>query len=681
MSDKLKLHSYDNQQAYFPNISSYNQLYQKSITHTDEFWAEEANKFLTFYKKWDKVSEFKYSKDEVYIKWFEGAKLNVCYNCVDRHADKTPNKTAIIWESDNPKISSKITYAELKDNVSRFANILKKHKVKKGDVVTIYMPMIPEAAYAMLACARIGAIHSVVFGGFSPEALKERIIDGKSKFVITADEGVRAGKTVPLKKNVDTAIKLLEETAKNKKETAQEDGKELAKLSDDLQCLVIKHTFNEKVTYEIGRDFVYQDELPTVSNNCECEIMDAEDALFILYTSGSTGKPKGLLHTSAGYLLYTAVTHKYVFDYHDGDIYWCTADIGWITGHSYIIYGPLANGATTLMFEGTPNHPTVSRFFDVVQKHKVNQFYTAPTAVRMLMAEGERSYTGVDLSSLKILGSVGEPINPEAWSWYNDKIGKNKCPIVDTWWQTETGGFLITPLPFATKLQPASATKPFFGVEPVIVDDTNKPVAPNTKGALCINKSWPAQARTIWGNHKRFIDTYFTQYSGRYFSGDGAFFDTSLEPTGNYVITGRMDDVINISGHRIGTAEVESALVMHKEIAEAAVVGIPHKIKGQAIFGYVVLNSDSTLDVNCHKTIQKLNEELAEIVKREIGSLAKPEAVLVVKALPKTRSGKIMRRILRKIAIDDFDDFGDTKTLLNPEAVKDIIISKKNSTT
>jgi acetyl-CoA synthetase len=624
--------------------ATYEAWYKQSIENPDKFWAEQADKEINWIKKWDKVSDWSYAKDNVHIKWFEGAKLNVCYNCVDRHLPKRANQTAIIWEGDNPNESKAITYAELKNEVSKFANVLKSIGVKKGDVVTIYLPMILEATYAMLACARIGAIHSVVFGGFSPDSLKGRIEDGNSKFVITADEGVRGGKKVPLKNNVDESLKDL----------------------PDVKVLVVKHT-GGKINWN-KNDIWYHDEYAKASAECECEVMDAEDPLFILYTSGSTGKPKGLMHTSGGYILFTAITHKYTFDCQEGDIYWCTADVGWVTGHSYIVYGPLANGATTLMFEGIPTYPDVSRFWQVIDKHKVNQFYTAPTAIRMLMASGEEPVKKTSRKSLRILGSVGEPINPEAWRWYFDVVGDGRCPIVDTWWQTETGGFLITPLPYATELKAGSATKPFFGIKPALVDNENNLLEGNdVAGNLCILASWPSQARTVWGDHKRFAETYFTQFPGRYFSGDGC----KRDEDGYYWITGRVDDVLNVSGHRIGTAEVESALVLNHKVAEAAVVGYPHDIKGQGIYAYVTLKQGIVAN-------EELKKELNETVRKAIGPIAKPDIIQFAPQLPKTRSGKIMRRILRKIAENDYGNLGDTKTLLNPEAVEDLIKNRVN---
>lgn len=622
----------------------YEEMYKSSIEDPENFWAEQAEEFLHWEHKWHKVRDFSYEKNNVHIKWFEGGKLNLCYNAVDRHLTKKADQVAIIWEGDDPKDDKKVTYKQLHEEVSKFGNILKSLGVDKGDVVTIYMPMILEAAYAMLACARIGAVHSVVFGGFSPEALKGRIEDCNSKFVITADEGVRGGKSVPLKNNVDEAIEGL----------------------DGIKTLVVKRT-GGKIDWQDGRDFWYHEKYLNASHDCTCEIMDAEDPLFILYTSGSTGKPKGLLHTTGGYGLYTAITHKYTFDYQDGDIYWCTADVGWVTGHSYIIYGPLINGATTVMFEGVPTYPSVSRCWEIVDKHQINQFYTAPTAIRALMASGDEPVKKTDRSSLRVLGTVGEPINPEAWRWYYEVVGNSKCPIVDTWWQTETGGFLITPLPYAIQQKPGSATRPFFGIKPAIVDNGNKVLEGEAAGSLCILESWPSQARSIYGDHQRFMDTYFSQFSGRYFSGDGARRDAD----GYYWITGRVDDVLNVSGHRLGTAEVESALVLHEDVSEAAVVGYPHDIKGQGIYCFVTLN-------NGVEPTEELKQKLVELVRKEIGPIAKPDLIQFAPALPKTRSGKIMRRILRKIAENDYGNLGDTKTLLNPEAVENLIENRLN---
>ncbi len=622
--------------------ATYQRMYEESVSNPERFWAEQAER-LDWIKKWDKVKDTSFEGD-INIKWFEGGRLNICYNCIDRHLEKRGHQTAIIWEGDNPEASTSITYNDLYLHVCRFANVLKKLGVKKGDTVTIYMPMIPEAAYAMLACARIGAVHSVVFGGFSPEALRGRIEDCNSKLVITADEGVRGGKKVPLKANTDKAVENIE----------------------DIKVLVIDNTNND-IVWNDKRDVWYRDAVLDVSDECEPEEMDAEDPLFILYTSGSTGKPKGILHTSAGYLLYAALTHQYVFDYQEGDVFWCTADVGWVTGHSYIIYGPLANAATTLMFEGVPNYPDDSRFWQVVDKHKVNSFYTAPTAIRALMAKGVEPVNKTSRESLRILGSVGEPINPEAWLWYYNVVGEGGSPVVDTWWQTETGGHLITPLPYATDLKPGSATLPFFGVRPVIVDNEGRELEGECEGNLCIADSWPGQARSIYGDHKRFRETYFSQFPGKYFSGDGCRRDRD----GYYWITGRVDDVLNVSGHRLGTAEIESALVAHEKVAEAAVVGYPHDIKGQGIYAYVTVNESVAVDDN-------LKSELAGWVRQEIGPIAKPDLLQFAPGLPKTRSGKIMRRILRKIAENNFDNIGDTSTLLNPEVVEYLIEHRLN---
>ncbi len=621
----------------------YESMYQNSIENPDAFWSEQANIFLSWEKKWQTVHDWNFTTGN--IKWFEGAKLNSCYNCVDRHLKTRADQVAIIWESDDPNKSEKITYKQLHTKVSQFANILKKRNIKKGDRVCIYMPMIPEAAYAMLACARIGAVHSVVFGGFSPESIKDRILDSDCQIVITADEGIRGGKSVPLKANTDLAV---------------------AQCPNVHTVLVIQHT-KGKVDWNDKHDIWYHEELATVSDSCPIEIMDAEDPLFILYTSGSTGKPKGVLHTTAGYHLFAAITHKYVFDYQEGDIYWCTADVGWITGHTYILYGPLANGATTLMFEGIPTYPDASRFWQVCDKHKVNIFYTAPTAIRALMREGNSYVEKTSRSSLRLLGTVGEPINPEAWEWYYHLIGNANCPIVDTWWQTETGGHLITPLPGAIKMKPGSASKPFFGVVPGIVDNDGKLLDGECEGNLVMTQSWPGQMRSIYGDHQRFIDTYFTTYPGMYFTGDGAKRDAD----GDYWITGRVDDVLNISGHRMGTAEVESALVKHQSVAEAAVVGYPHDIKGQGIYAYVTL-------INGVESTEQLISELIAQVRHEIGPIAKPDIIQWAPALPKTRSGKIMRRILRKIACNEIDTLGDTSTLADPAVVDDLIINRKN---
>ncbi len=616
----------------------YEEMYNRSVDDPEAFWAEQAEKFVTWFKPWDKVMEVDYRKAE--IKWFEGAKLNVAYNCLDRHLDSRGDQVAIIWEGDDPAVDKKITYTELHALVCKFANVLKSRGVGKGDCVSIYMPMIPEAAVAMLACARIGAIHSIVFGGFSPEALRDRILDSDCRVVITADEGPRSGKTVPLKANVEKALEGCPEVH---------------------TTIVVRRTGNE-VPGNADRDVWYQEAMDAVSSDCPAEEMDAEDPLFILYTSGSTGKPKGVLHTTGGYQLYTAMTHKYVFDYHDGDIYWCTADVGWVTGHSYIVYGPLANGATTLMFEGVPTYPDASRFWQVVDKHQVNIFYTAPTALRALMAQGDALVRQTDRTSLRTLGTVGEPINPEAWEWYYNVVGEKRCPIVDTWWQTETGGILITPLPGAIPLKPGSATRPFFGIQPALVDADGNELEGATSGNLVIKQSWPGQMRTVFGDHDRFIETYFKMYPGNYTTGDGARRDED----GYYWITGRTDDVINVSGHRMGTAEVESALVLHESVAEAAVVGYPHEIKGQGIYAYVtpMVGVDPT---------DELRKELVQLVRKEIGPIASPDVIQWAPGLPKTRSGKIMRRILRKIAANELDSLGDTSTLADPAVVDDLI--------
>ncbi len=618
----------------------YHTLYAKSIKNKESFWDEQANQFLTWFTPWKKTKNTSFDGN-VDIKWFEGGKLNVSYNCIDRHLKTRGNQTAIIWEGDDPTQDKKITYNTLHQKVCLFANSLKKLGVKKGDVVTLYMPMIPEAAYAMLACTRIGAVHSVVFAGFSPEALKGRVLDCESKLIITAKASRRGGKSVPLKDNVDKAVTNLQ----------------------DVKTLIVDYPDSDILLNE--NDYLYSAISSGLPTDCPPEAMDAEDPLFILYTSGSTGKPKGVLHTTGGYLLYAAITHKYVFDYHDGDVYWCTADVGWITGHSYILYGPLTNGASTLMFEGIPTHPDCTRFWQVIDKHKVTMFYTAPTALRALMADGETSLAGTDRSSLRVLGTVGEPINPEAWRWYYEEVGKSQCPIVDTWWQTETGGHLITSTPYAIDMKPGSATLPFFGVEPVIVDNDGKALEGEAEGNLCFKDSWPGQMRSVYGDHERFISTYFTQFKGLYFSGDGCRRDKD----GYYWITGRTDDVLNVSGHRLGTAEIESALVSHDKVAEAAVVGIPHDIKGQGIFCYVTLNKGEV-------GTDELRKELVTWVRKEISPIATPDAIQWAASLPKTRSGKIMRRILRKIATNDITELGDTSTLLNPEIV-DILIQDR----
>ncbi len=626
------------------NKLKYEEMYKESISNPIKFWGEHGKR-IDWIKNYEKVRDFSYDKKNLYIKWFEDGTLNASYNCIDRHLKNNGNKTAIIWEGDNPDEQKSITYNELYKNVCKFANVLKKLGAKKGDRITIYMPMIPEAAYAMLACTRIGAIHSVVFGGFSPEALAGRIEDCNSNLIITADEGIRGGKTIPLKQNTDEALK---------------------KTSSCKKCLVIKRT-NGDINWINNRDFWYHELLEEVAETCEPEEMNAEDPMFILYTSGSTGKPKGVMHTTGGYMVYTSITHEYIFDYKPNEVYWCTADVGWVTGHSYIIYGPLSNCATTLMFEGVPNYPTSSRFWEVVDKHKVNIFYTAPTALRALMAEGEAPVKKTNRGSLRILGTVGEPINPEAWNWYNEIVGDKRCPIVDTWWQTETGGILITPLPGAIDAKPGSATKPFFGIKPVLVDNDNNELNGEAEGNLCIEMSWPGQMRSVYGDHQRFIDTYFKTFPGRYFSGDGCRRDKD----GYYWITGRVDDVINVSGHRMGTAEVESALVAHTDVAEAAVVGYPHDIKGQGIYAYVTLNIgvDSS---------DQLHAELKKWVRKEIGPIATPDLLQFSPQLPKTRSGKIMRRILRKIAANEYQDLGDTSTLADPSVVNDLIDNRQN---
>ncbi len=619
--------------------AKYKMMYEQSVKDPDGFWGEQAKR-IDWFKPFTKVKNTSYDPHNVSIKWFEDGELNVSYNCVDRHAAATPDKVAIIWEGDNPAEDKKITYRELKDEVSKFANVLKAHGVKKGDRVTIYLPMIPEAAYAMLACARVGAIHSIVFGGFSPDSLAGRIEDCDSKIVICADEGLRGGRKVPLKANVDAA---------------------LANLSMVKSVLVVRRTGGD-VTMTAGRDYYYDEEAAKVSTDCPPEHMNAEDPLFILYTSGSTGKPKGVQHCTGGYLVYASMTHQYVFDYHPGEIYWCTADVGWVTGHSYIVYGPLANGATSLMFEGIPTYPTAARFWNVVDKHQVNIFYTAPTAIRSLMGAGEALVKATSRKSLRILGSVGEPINPEAWIWYHKVVGDERCPIVDTWWQTETGGILITPLPGATDLKAGSATRPFFGVKPQLVDNEGNVLEGAADGNLCITDSWPGQMRTVYGDHERFIQTYFSTYKGKYFTGDGCRRDDD----GYYWITGRVDDVINVSGHRMGTAEVESALVAHDKVSEAAVVGYPHDIKGQGIYCYVTLMAGV-------EPTDDLRKELVAFVRKEIGAIASPDKIQFAPGLPKTRSGKIMRRILRKIAANEVDQLGDTSTLADPNVVTDLV--------
>ena len=624
--------------------AAYKKMYAESVKHPAKFWGKHAKR-IDWFKVPKKIKNTTFEYPKVSIKWYEDGVLNVSYNCIDRHLKKRGDQVAIIWEGDDPYYDKKITYNELYENVCRFANVLKKNGVRRGDCVTIYLPMIPEAAYAMLACTRIGAVHSIVFGGFSPDSLASRINDANSKCIITADEGLRGGKKVPLKANTDEALK---------------------RCSGNEKVIVVRRTGGAVAMTE-GRDVWYHEEAATVPAKCKPVRMKAEDPLFILYTSGSTGKPKGVLHTTGGYLVYAAMTHQYVFDYHDGDIYWCTADVGWVTGHSYIVYGPLANGATTLMFEGVPNYPSNSRFWEVIDKHKVSIFYTAPTAIRALMGAGEAPVTKTSRQSLRLLGSVGEPINPEAWEWYHRVVGDHRCPIVDTWWQTETGGILITPLPGATKLKPGSATRPFFGCQPALVDDKGEILEGAASGNLVILDSWPGQMRTVFGDHDRFVQTYFSTYKGMYFTGDGCRRDAD----GYYWITGRVDDVINVSGHRLGTAEVESALVSHPNVAEAAVVGYPHDIKGQGIYCYVTLMAGEQGD-------DDLRKDLVAHVRKEIGPLASPDKIQFAPGLPKTRSGKIMRRILRKIAEDDFGALGDTSTLADPAVVEDLVENRQN---
>jgi len=629
--------------AAWVDEAAYARMYEQSINDPEGFWAEHGKR-VDWIKPYTKVKDVSYTGD-VHIKWFHDGTLNVSANCIDRHLAKRGDQTAIIFEGDDPGVSKHITYKELHEQVCRLANVLKKNGVKKGDRVTIYLPMIPEAAYAMLACARVGAVHSIVFGGFSPDSLKDRIVDCDSHFLITSDEGLRGGKKVPLKANADKAV---------------------AQAPVVKNVLVVKHTGGD-VAWTAGRDLWYHEEMASVSADCPPEEMNAEDPLFILYTSGSTGKPKGVLHTTGGYLVYASMTHQYVFDYKDGDVYWCTADVGWVTGHSYIVYGPLANGATTLMFEGVPTYPDVSRFWQVIDKHKVNIFYTAPTAIRSLMREGEGPVKKTSRASLRVLGSVGEPINPEAWLWYYNVVGEGRCPIVDTWWQTETGGILISPLIGAIGLKPGSATKPFFGVKPVVVDNEGQILEGETEGNLCIADSWPGQMRTVFGDHERFVQTYFSTFTGYYFTGDGCRRDAD----GYYWITGRVDDVINVSGHRMGTAEVESALVAHPKVAEAAVVGYPHDLKGQGIYAYVTLNAGENPS-------EELRKELVNWVRKEIGPIASPDLIQWAPGLPKTRSGKIMRRILRKIAANEHEALGDTSTLADPTVVTELVENRMN---
>lgn len=645
MSDKI----YDVPSAWaqraFVDADFYAAMYKQSVENPEGFWTEHGKR-IHWFEPYTRVKNTSFKPGNVSIKWFEDGVTNVAYNCVDRHLERRGDQVAIIWEGDDPSESRSITYRELSAEVNRFANVLRNRDVQKGDRVTIYMPMIPEAAFAMLACARLGAIHSVVFGGFSPDSLAGRISDCESRCIITADEGLRGGRKVPLKANVDAAIE---------------------RLGGGVDHVIVVRRTGGSVNMEPGRDVWYHEAADLVTDECPAEPMNAEDPLFILYTSGSTGKPKGVLHTTGGYLVYASMTHHYVFDYHEGDIYWCTADVGWVTGHSYILYGPLANGATTLMFEGVPNYPSNSRFWEVIDKHKVNIFYTAPTAIRALMQSGEEPVKKTSRASLRLLGSVGEPINPEAWEWYHRVVGEGRCPIVDTWWQTETGGILISPLPGATALKPGSATLPFFGVRPEVVDAEGKVLEGATEGNLVIADSWPGQMRTVYGDHERFEQTYFSTYPGKYFTGDGCRRDAD----GYYWITGRVDDVINVSGHRMGTAEVESALVAHPKVSEAAVVGFPHDIKGQGIYAYVTLMAGE-------QPTEELRKELVAWVRREIGPIASPDLIQFAPGLPKTRSGKIMRRILRKIAEDQFENLGDTSTLADPGVVDDLVNNRQN---
>jgi acetyl-CoA synthetase len=644
MSEKIYAVPADWKKRAFADDAKYQEMYARSVNDPNGFWGAEAKR-IDWIKPFSKVKNTSFDTHNVSIKWFEDGTLNVAYNCIDRHLAKRGDQTALLWEGDDPKDDKKLTYKQLHAEVCRFANVLKSRGVKKGDRVTIYMPMILEAAISMLACARIGAIHSVVFGGFSPDSLAGRITDCKSDCLVTADEGIRGGRKIPLKDNADAACER----------------------AGGVKTIIVIRRTGGKVNMKDGRDVYYDEIAKTVPADCPCEEMNAEDPLFILYTSGSTGKPKGVLHTTGGYLVYTAITHQYVFDYHDGDIYWCTADVGWVTGHSYIVYGPLANGAISLMFEGVPNYPSTSRFWEVCDKHKVDIIYTAPTAIRALMQAGDAPVKKTSRKSLKLLGTVGEPINPEAWEWYYHVVGEDRCPIVDTWWQTETGGILITPLPGATKLKPGSATRPFFGVIPQIVDAEGKTLEGAGSGNLCIADAWPGMMRTVYGDHERFVQTYFSTYVGRYFTGDGCRRDDD----GYYWITGRVDDVINVAGHRLGTAEVESALVAHPKVSEAAVVGYPHDIKGQGIYAYVTLMSGE-------KPSEDLRKELVGWVRKEIGPIASPDLIQFAPSLPKTRSGKIMRRILRKIAEDEFKNLGDVSTLADPAVVDDLVDNRQN---
>ncbi|MBF0265794.1 MAG: acetate--CoA ligase [Gammaproteobacteria bacterium] len=628
------------------NVEKYQQMYQQSIDDPEGFWAQQATDYLTWYKPWDKVWDWSFDESDLHIKWFENAKINVSYNCLDRHLDTIGDKIAIIWEADDPNEGRNITYRELHEEVSKFANVLKARGVKKGDRVSLYMPMIPEAAVAMLACTRIGAVHSIVFGGFSPEALRSRILDSDCQVVITSDQSMRGGKKVPLKANADIALE---------------------ECPNVHSCIVVKRG-GDDVAWNSDRDVWYHEALAEASSDCPPEELDSEDPLFILYTSGSTGKPKGVLHSTGGYLLQAAMTHKNVFDYKDDDIYWCTADVGWVTGHTYIVYGPLANGATSLMFEGIPTYPDISRFWQVVDKHKVSIFYTAPTAIRSLMGAGNEPVEKTSRESLRILGTVGEPINPEAWHWYYDVVGNSKCPIVDTWWQTETGSHMMTPIPGVHDLKPGSAMAPFFGVNPVLLDDQGNEIEGNPAvGNLAIKQPWPSMMRSVYGDHKRFYETYFAMYKGYYFTGDGA----KRDEDGHYWITGRVDDVLNVSGHRLGTAEIESALVLHEKVAESAVVGYPHDLTGQGIYAYVTLMSGE-------EGTDELKAELVQVVRKAIGPIAKVNLIQWAPGLPKTRSGKIMRRILRKIAVNEIDALGDTSTLADPSVVDELIENRQN---
>ncbi|MCG7893577.1 MAG: acetate--CoA ligase [Candidatus Thiodiazotropha taylori] len=628
------------------NDAQYQEMYQRSISDPEGFWSEQADQYISWFKKWDKALDWSFGKDDLHIEWFKGAKLNVSYNCLDRHLESRGDQVAIIWEGDNPDESRNITYRELHQEVCKFANVLKSRGVNRGDRVSLYLPMIPEAAVAMLACTRIGAVHSIVFGGFSPDALRDRILDSDCKVVITSDQSMRGGKKVPLKANADKSI-------------AQ---------CPNVHTSIVVQRGGDPVEWDSDRDVWYHEAMADASDDCPAEEMEADDPLFILYTSGSTGKPKGVLHTTGGYLLQAAMTHKLVFDYKDGEVYWCTADVGWVTGHTYIVYGPLANGATTLMFEGIPTYPDISRFWQVCDKHNVSTFYTAPTAIRSLMGAGEEPVKKTSRSSLRLLGTVGEPINPEAWEWYYHVVGDERCPIVDTWWQTETGAHMLTPLPGATPLKPGSATRPFFGVDPVLLDDQGNEIEGNpAEGNLAIKQPWPSMMRTVYGDHKRFFETYFAMYPGYYFTGDGARRDED----GYYWITGRVDDVLNVSGHRLGTAEIESALVLHDSVAEAAVVGYPHDLTGQGIYAYVTLMAGI-------EGTDELKTELVKLVRSEIGPIAKVNLIQWSPGLPKTRSGKIMRRILRKIAANELDTLGDTSTLADPSVVDNLIDNREN---